>query len=60
LENGKAVSLTYRGQKLANILPVKSKNGVHANDPLYRLHHQADKSEKPVTDRQMDQLVYGA
>jgi antitoxin (DNA-binding transcriptional repressor) of toxin-antitoxin stability system len=60
LENGTAVSLTYRGQKLANIWPLKSKNGVRADDPLYRLHHSADKTEKPLTDRQMDRLLYGA
>ena len=60
LENGTAVSLTYRGHKLANISPLKLKSGVRADDPLYRFHRLADKSAKPLTDRQIDFLVYGA
>jgi antitoxin (DNA-binding transcriptional repressor) of toxin-antitoxin stability system len=60
LEKGTAVSLTYRGHKLANIWPLKSKNSVRADDPLYRLHRVASKSAKPLTDRQIDLLVYGA
>jgi antitoxin (DNA-binding transcriptional repressor) of toxin-antitoxin stability system len=60
LENGTAVSLTYRGRKLANICPVKLKNGVRAEDPLYRFHRLASKEATPLTDRQIDRLVYGA
>jgi antitoxin (DNA-binding transcriptional repressor) of toxin-antitoxin stability system len=59
LEKGSTVSLTYRGHKLASIWPLKSKNGVGANDPLYRFHLLADKLAKPLTDRQIDRLVYG-
>ena len=57
LEKGSSVSLTYRGHKLANIWPLKSKNGVGADDPLYRFHRLAAKSAKPLTDRQIDQVV---
>jgi antitoxin (DNA-binding transcriptional repressor) of toxin-antitoxin stability system len=60
LEKGAAVSLTYRGYKLANIWPLKSKSGVGADDPLYRFHRLADKAAEPLTDRQIDRLVYGA
>ena len=60
LENGATVSLTYRGRKLANIWPLKLKNGVSADDPLYRFHRLANKFAKPLTDRQIDRLVYGA
>jgi antitoxin (DNA-binding transcriptional repressor) of toxin-antitoxin stability system len=60
LESGTAVSLTYRGQKLANISPLKLKNGVRSDDPLYRFHRLAAKSAKAMTDRQIDRLVYGA
>jgi len=59
LEKGAAVSLTYRGHKLANIWPLQSKNGVRADDPLYRFHRLADKFVKRLTDRQVDRLVYG-
>jgi antitoxin (DNA-binding transcriptional repressor) of toxin-antitoxin stability system len=43
LEKGTAVSLTYRGHKLANIWPLKLKSGLRANDPLYRFHRSANK-----------------
>jgi antitoxin (DNA-binding transcriptional repressor) of toxin-antitoxin stability system len=59
LAGGKSVSLTYRGKKLAKIWPLKSQNGIRADDPLYRLHHLADKSVKPLTDREIDRIVYG-
>jgi hypothetical protein len=38
---------------------LKSKNGVGADDPLYRFHRLADKLAKPLTDREIDRLVYG-
>ena len=59
LAGGKSVSLTYRGHKLANIWPLKSKNGIKANDPFYCFPRVADKSAKPLTDREIDRLVYG-
>jgi antitoxin (DNA-binding transcriptional repressor) of toxin-antitoxin stability system len=59
LEGGKAVSLTHRGHKLASIWPHKLNNGGSANDPLYRFHRRADKLAKPLTDREIDRLVYG-
>ena len=59
LEKGKTISLTHRGHRLAQIWPLKSTNGVGANDPLYRLHLLADKTAKPLTDREIDRLVYG-
>jgi antitoxin (DNA-binding transcriptional repressor) of toxin-antitoxin stability system len=59
LAGGKSVSLTHRGHKLANIWPLKSKNGVGADDPLYRFHRLAAKLAKPLTDREIDRLVYG-
>ena len=59
LAGGHSVSLTYRGHKLARIFPLKSGNGVGANDPLYRFHRFASKRAKPLTDREMDRVVYG-
>ncbi|MGO8698064.1 MAG: hypothetical protein ACLQVY_10140 [Limisphaerales bacterium] len=58
LENGRTVSLTYRGRKLANIWPLKLKYEVSADDPLYRFHLLANKFAQPLTDRQIDRLVY--
>jgi antitoxin (DNA-binding transcriptional repressor) of toxin-antitoxin stability system len=59
LAGGVSVSLTYRGRKLASILPLKLKNGVAANDPLYSFHRLADTRAKSLTDREIDRLVYG-
>ena len=59
LAGGKSVSLTYRGHKLANIWPLKFQNGIKANDPFYCFPRVADKSAKPLTDREIDRIVYG-
>lgn len=59
LAGGKTVSLTYRGKKLAKIWPLKVKNGVAADDPFYRFPRVADESAKPLTDREIDRIVYG-
>ena len=59
LENGKTVSLIHRGHRLAQIWPLKSANGIGANDPFYRFPRVADKSAKPLTDREIDRLIYG-
>jgi antitoxin (DNA-binding transcriptional repressor) of toxin-antitoxin stability system len=59
LENGKTVSLIHRGHRLAQIWPLKAKNGIRSDDPLYRFHRLADKSVKPLTDREIDRIVYG-
>jgi antitoxin (DNA-binding transcriptional repressor) of toxin-antitoxin stability system len=59
LENGNSVSLTHRGRQLAKIWPLQSHNGIRANDPFYCFPRVADKSAKPLTDREIDRLVYG-
>ena len=60
LKRGRSVSLTYRGRMLARILPLKPSNGIAAGDPLYKFHTLADRRAKPMTDREMDRLVYGS
>ena len=59
LENGKAVGLTHRGHKLAQIFPVRPADGITANDPLYRFHRHVSVKAKPLSDREMDRLIYG-
>jgi antitoxin (DNA-binding transcriptional repressor) of toxin-antitoxin stability system len=59
LENGKPVGLTHRGHKLASIYPVRQANGISANDPLYRFHRHASLKAKPLSDREMDRIIYG-
>lgn len=59
LEKGKPVGLTYHGQKLAGIFPVRQTNGIKTDDPLYRFHDHADSKAKPLSDRSMDRMIYG-
>ena len=59
LENGKAVELMHHGHRLAQIFPVRPTNGVNANDPLYGFHRKASRKAKPLSDREMDRLIYG-
>ena len=59
LANGKPVGLTHRGQKLASIFQVGQTNRISANDPLYRFHLHTNAKAKPLSDREMDRIVYG-
>lgn len=59
LESGKAVGLTHRGHKLAQIVPVRHTNGIGGNDPLYQFHHHANLKAKPLSDQEMDRMIYG-
>ena len=61
LENGKAVGLTHRGHRLASIFPVRQirLRRTNASDPLYRFHRHADSKAKPLSDREMDRVIYG-
>ena len=47
LERGKAVGLTQRGRKLAQIFPVRHTDAINANDPLYQFHRHASVKAKP-------------
>lgn len=49
LAGGKAVSLSCRGNKLANIWPMN----------LSIASRTGNKSAKPLTDREIDQIAYG-
>ncbi len=59
LENGKPVGLTHRGHRLASIFPVRRTNTISANDPLYRFHRHANAKARPLSDREMDRIIYG-
>jgi antitoxin (DNA-binding transcriptional repressor) of toxin-antitoxin stability system len=59
LESGRAVGLTDRGHKLAQIVPVRRLNGISADDRFYQFHRHADRHASPLDDRMMDRMVYG-
>lgn len=58
LENGKSVGLTHRGHKLAQIFPVRHSNGISSHDPLYQFHRHASVRAKPLSDREMDRVIF--
>jgi antitoxin (DNA-binding transcriptional repressor) of toxin-antitoxin stability system len=59
LESGRAVGLTYRGQKVAHIVPVRRNSVISAEDPLYQLHRHSDGHGGHLNDRAMDRMIYG-
>jgi antitoxin (DNA-binding transcriptional repressor) of toxin-antitoxin stability system len=60
LESGQAVGLTHRGHRLAQIFPVRHTNSISHNDPLYQFHRHATVKAEPLSDREMDRVIYGA
>jgi hypothetical protein len=56
--HGKVVTSPHRSQRLARIHPLKANKSVKDNDPFYRWPRKAEKSAKPLTDREMDHLIY--
>lgn len=46
-------------RELTRILGAKSGNRIESVDPLYRFHLRATKRAKPLTDREIDRIVYG-
>ena len=52
----------YVGSILASqgyIVVSISANGISANDALYRFHRYASAKAKPLSDREMDRIIYG-
>ena len=43
----------------SQIFPVQHTNGINANDPLYQFHRHASVKAKPLSDREMDRIIYG-
>lgn len=55
---GKRMLLTYRGKPVIRLEPVDHKNPVD-DDPFYGLAGLADSGGKSLTNREMDELIYG-
>ena len=56
---GKSLLLTSRGQPVARLEPVREERA-GADDPLYHLCDIAAEGGEPLSNREMDALVYGA
>ncbi len=55
---GEQLLLTYRGKPLFRLEPcISEKTG--GDDPFYRLADLADKAAKPLSNKEIDEVVYG-
>lgn len=57
LREGESFCLTYRGKRLARVIPETPADRPGEDDPLYRFHQGATGAE-PLTDREMDAAIY--
>ncbi len=58
LRKGVRLLLTYRGKPLARLEPVGKKPEIREDDPLYHLHLHADPNLKPLTNKEIDKILY--
>jgi antitoxin (DNA-binding transcriptional repressor) of toxin-antitoxin stability system len=56
---GRPLTLTYRNQPLARIVPIRTESEAPAGDPIFRLHELAEPIG-PLTNEQIDAAIYGA
>jgi len=57
VQQGRRLVLTYRGKPMARIEPLESSPG--GEDPFYDLADLADIEGQSLTNREMDQVIYG-
>jgi antitoxin (DNA-binding transcriptional repressor) of toxin-antitoxin stability system len=59
VRRGERMVLTYRGKPVVRLEPVCDEPG-QPNDPFYALDALADAKGRSLTNRQMDDVVYGS
>ena len=57
VERGQPFLLTYRGRPVARIEPVET--SAEKDDPFYSLGELADHNGKSLTNREIDEALYG-
>lgn len=55
---GERMILTFRGKPLYRLEPCVEEKPA-GTDPFYRLADLADKTAKPLSNREIDEIVYG-
>ena len=58
VRKGQSFVLTYRGKPIARLEPM-GKPEVQGDDPIYELASLASSKAEGLTNKQMDQLIYG-
>lgn len=59
LSRGERILLTFRGRPVARLEPVSDALPA-SDDPAYRLYEFADPSGESLSNREIDEIVYGA
>jgi prevent-host-death family protein len=59
VRRGKSLVLTYRGRPVVRLEPFRPE-GVSNDDPFYQLADMADPEGATLTNREIDELVYGS
>jgi prevent-host-death family protein len=60
VKQGRSLTLTYRNKPLARIVPVNQEYLLPEDDPIYRMYERAQPVGAPITNEEMDRLIYGA
>jgi len=55
---GRAFVLTYRGKPVARLEPLRA-DDIADGDPGYRLYELASETAEPLTNEEIDRIVYG-
>ena len=58
VQKGQRLILTYRGKPVARLEPI-APQAVASDDPFYSLGQLADDRGGPLTNEQIDDIVYG-
>ncbi len=57
LNRGIEMTLTYRNQPLARIVPIEPPEEIPAQDPLYELHEKAE-AMGSLSNEEIDRILY--
>jgi prevent-host-death family protein len=59
MKQGRSLTLTYRNKPLARIVPLKEQRLLSEDDPIYCMYERAEPIGAPLTNEEMDRLIYG-
>jgi antitoxin (DNA-binding transcriptional repressor) of toxin-antitoxin stability system len=60
MKQGRSLTLTYRNKPLARIVPIREDDVLPTDDPIYRMYQHGETLGAPLTNSEMDQLIYGS
>ena len=53
------MTLTYRGKPVAKLEPIEGRHVIQEDDPIYQLAALATPRAKPLSNEEMDRILYG-